>query len=128
MIVNLQIMALKNKEPTESIINLNIKETEGSCSNKSENSSEIKLEISRTPRIDSPLTSLQQHHHHYQPIPNLFHNLSSRQTDHDHHNHLHAQKTDQSVTIKEESLCNMFVGIEDQSGFWPWLEQQPQYN
>ncbi|KAL0408677.1 UNVERIFIED_CONTAM: Homeobox-leucine zipper protein ATHB-13 [Sesamum radiatum] len=48
-----EIMALKNKEPTESI-NLN-KETEGSCSNRSENSSEIKLDISRTPAIDSPL-------------------------------------------------------------------------
>nr|QCO76345.1 hypothetical protein [Tamarix hispida] len=46
----LVIVALKNnKEPTESI-NLNKENTEGSSSNRSENSSqEIKLEISRTP-------------------------------------------------------------------------------
>ncbi|CAL0308129.1 unnamed protein product [Lupinus luteus] len=49
-----EILALKSREPTESI-NLN-KETEGSCSNRSENSSEIKLDISRAPTIDSPLS------------------------------------------------------------------------
>ncbi|GFZ00138.1 homeobox-leucine zipper protein family [Actinidia rufa] len=51
-----EILALKGRElPTESI-NLN-KETEGSCSNRSENSSDIKLDISRTPAIDSPLSA-----------------------------------------------------------------------
>ncbi|KAJ6351184.1 hypothetical protein OIU78_007170 [Salix suchowensis] len=48
-----EILALKNKEPTESI-NLN-KETEGSCSFRSENSSDVKLDIARTPATDSPL-------------------------------------------------------------------------
>ncbi|KAI3818184.1 hypothetical protein L1987_11987 [Smallanthus sonchifolius] len=132
--VELQIMALKNKEPTESI-NLNMKETEGSCSNKSENSSEIKLDISRTQVTGSPISS-----HHQQPITNLsqssivdrshlqiFQNSSSRSEYH-HHDHLHAQKLDQAVNNKDESFCNMFVGIEDQSGFWPWLEQPPQFN
>lgn len=133
-----EIMALKNREPAE-LINLNIKETEGSCSNKSENSYEIKLDISRTPATDSPDLSS----HHQQPIPNLFpssnidrpnnnnnivahqlfHNSSSRPVDHQ----LHCQKLDQSSAIKEECFSNMFVGIEDQSGFWPWLEQ-PQFN
>ncbi|KVH96112.1 homeobox-leucine zipper protein ATHB-13-like isoform X2 [Cynara cardunculus var. scolymus] len=136
-----EIMALKNREPTE-LINLNIKETEGSCSNRSENSSEIKLDISRTPATDSSLSSHHQHHQQQQPIPNLFpasnidrpntnnivahqlfHNSSSRPTDHQ----LHCQKLDQSTGIKEECFSNMFVGIEDQSGFWPWLEQ-PQFN
>ncbi|KAL4569553.1 hypothetical protein LXL04_025193 [Taraxacum kok-saghyz] len=141
-----EIMALKNREPTE-LINLNIKETEGSCSNRSENSSEIKLDISRTPATDSPLSSHQhqQHHqHHQQPIPNLFpssnierpnannnnivahqlfHNSSLRPADHQ----LNCQKLDQSSAIKEECFSNMFVGMEDQSGFWPWLEQ-PQFN
>ncbi|KAK9935179.1 hypothetical protein M0R45_022291 [Rubus argutus] len=52
-----EILALKNREPAESI-NLNIKETEGSCSNRSENNSaEIKLDISRTSASDSPLSS-----------------------------------------------------------------------
>ncbi|KAF5930208.1 hypothetical protein HYC85_031081, partial [Camellia sinensis] len=59
-----EIIALKNREPTESI-NLN-KEIEGSSSNRSENSSEIKLDIStRTPpAMDSPSSN----HHHGHPI------------------------------------------------------------
>ncbi|KAK9064548.1 hypothetical protein SSX86_015930 [Deinandra increscens subsp. villosa] len=135
-----EIMALKNREPTE-MINLNIKETEGSCSNRSENSSEIKLDISRKPAIDSPLSS-HHHQHHQQPIPNLFppsnierhdsnnmmgnqlfHNSSLRPADHQ----LQCQKLDQPNAIKEECFSSMFVGIEDHSGFWPWLEQ-PQFN
>lgn len=122
-----EIMALKNKEPTESI-NLNIKETEGSCSNRSENSSEIKLDISRTPRIDSPLSLHNNHHNHYHPIPNLFPSSIVDRSNQIFHNLSSSQKIDQSVTIKEESLCNLFVGMEDQSGFWPWLEQQQQFN
>ncbi|XP_059445998.1 homeobox-leucine zipper protein ATHB-13-like isoform X2 [Corylus avellana] len=116
-----EILALKNREPTESI-NLN-KETEGSCSNRSENSSEIKLDISRTPAIDSPLST----HPTSRPffpssvavrppgVAQLFQN-SSRP------DHLQCQKMDQMV--KEESLSNMFCGMDDQSAFWPWLEQQ----
>ncbi|CAI9092688.1 OLC1v1028004C1 [Oldenlandia corymbosa var. corymbosa] len=125
-----QIMALKNREPTESI-NLN-KETEGSCSNtRSENSSDIKLDISTSCRtqagaaIDSPhppapttstsrslfptnpATSIRPPPHHQVVTTQFFHNNPSR--------------SDQNV--KEESLCNMF-GIDDQAGFWPWLEQQ----
>lgn len=98
-----QIVALKNREPTESI-NLN-KETEGSSSNRSENSSEIKLDISRNPAIDSrPLNGV--------VAQQLFHNSSS--------------KMEQSH-VKEESLCNMFCGMDDQTGFWPWLDHQ-QFN
>lgn len=120
-----EILALKTREPTESI-NLN-KETEGSCSNRSENTSEIKLDMS---------TTATTHHHHNaidhddspslsgkpgvgglftprpaQPSPvALFQNPAA------------ANKIDQNV--KEESLCNMFCGMDDQTGFWPWLEQQ----
>ncbi|GMJ13456.1 hypothetical protein like AT1G69780 [Hibiscus trionum] len=124
-----EIMALKSREPTESI-NLN-KETEGSCSNRSENSSDVKLDISMTPAIDSPLsthpTSIT-----FFPTSNirptggggggggggaqLFQSSSSRP------DHQQCQKMDQMV--KEESLSNMFCTIEDQTGFWPWLEQQ----
>ncbi|GFY88433.1 homeobox-leucine zipper protein family [Actinidia rufa] len=113
-----EIVALKNREPTESI-NLN-KETEGCSSNRSENSSDAKLDISRTPAIDSPLPA----HPTTRPIfppsmrPNgvaqLFQNTSRPD--------LHKNNVDQSV--KEESFCNMFCGMDDQSGFWPWLEQQ----
>ncbi|KAJ4833474.1 Homeobox-leucine zipper protein ATHB-13 [Turnera subulata] len=119
-----EIMALKSREPTESI-NLN-KETEGSCSNRSENSSDIKLDTSRTPAIDSPLSSHPTSRPLFPPssvrptgVAQLFQtNPSSRTTDH----HIQCQKIDQIV--KEESLTNMFCGIDDQSGFWPWLEQQ----
>ncbi|KAK1376498.1 Homeobox-leucine zipper protein ATHB-13 [Heracleum sosnowskyi] len=31
----------------------------------------------------------------------------------------------QKLTIKEEHFCNMFNGVDDQTAFWPWLEQQP---
>ncbi|XP_028762106.1 homeobox-leucine zipper protein ATHB-13 [Neltuma alba] len=121
-----EILALKSREvPTESI-NLN-KETEGSCSNRSENSSDIKLDISRTPAIDSPLST----HHQITSRPLFpsstsnsarpssgvaqFFQTSSRPD-------LQCQKIDHMV--KEESLTNMFCGIDDQTGFWPWLEQQ----
>ncbi|KAL7161611.1 hypothetical protein ACSBR2_042141 [Camellia fascicularis] len=132
-----EIIALKNREPTESI-NLN-KETEGSSCNRSENSSEIKLDIStRTPpAMDSPSSN---HHHGHPIIPtsssrplfppsiitrptsaavaHLFPNSSSssRQPDHKIIDHQNA--------VKEESFSNMFCAIDDQSGFWPWLEQQ----
>uniref|UniRef100_J3LKG2 Homeobox-leucine zipper protein n=2 Tax=Oryza brachyantha TaxID=4533 RepID=J3LKG2_ORYBR len=43
-----EIVALKGREAASELINLN-KETEASCSNRSENSSEINLDISRTP-------------------------------------------------------------------------------
>lgn len=113
-----EILALKNREPTESI-NLN-KETEGSCSNRSENSSEIKLDISRTSVIDSPLST----HPTSRPffpssirppaVAQLFQNTSRPD--------LHCPKMDQIV--KEENLSNMFCGMDEQSAFWPWLEQQ----
>ncbi|XWS34066.1 hypothetical protein CRYUN_Cryun21dG0007200 [Craigia yunnanensis] len=118
-----EIMALKSREPTESI-NLN-KETKGSCSNRSENSSDVKLDISRTPAIDSPLSTHPTSRTLFPTsirtptgggVAQLFHAASSRP------DHPQCQKMDQMV--KEESLSNMFCTIEDQAGFWPWLEQQ----
>ncbi|KAL3636271.1 Homeobox-leucine zipper protein ATHB-13 [Castilleja foliolosa] len=116
-----QILALKTREPTESI-NLN-KETEGSCSNRSENSSEIKLDIStnNNPAIDSPLSNIANRSLFPSSIrPNmvaqqLFHNSPRAE--------MQCPKMDQIVNNKEESLCNMFSGMDDQTGFWPWLEQ-----
>ncbi|CAK7326971.1 unnamed protein product [Dovyalis caffra] len=119
--LHVEILALKSREPTESI-NLN-KETEGSCSNRSENSSEIKLDISRTPAIDSALSN---HHPTSRPlfpssstrptgVAQLFQTNSSRPD-------IQCQKID--PIVKEENLSNMFCSMDDQSGFWPWLEQQ----
>jgi homeobox-leucine zipper protein len=117
-------LALKSREPTESI-NLN-KETEGSCSNRSENSSDIKLDISRTPAIDSPLPN---HHPTSRPF---FPSSSIRPTGIAQLNQKNSSRPDfqyqkMDHIVKEESLTNMLCSIEDQSGFWPWLEQQ-QFN
>ncbi|KAI8527312.1 hypothetical protein RHMOL_Rhmol12G0065900 [Rhododendron molle] len=116
-----EIQALKNREPTESI-NLN-KETEGSSSNRSENSSDTKLDNSRAPQIDSPLSSHPNSRAHFPPssfrpagVAQLFQSRPEAQFHKiDHH------------TVKEESFSNMFCGIDDQNGFWPWLEQ-PHFN
>ncbi|XP_039065323.1 LOW QUALITY PROTEIN: homeobox-leucine zipper protein ATHB-13-like [Hibiscus syriacus] len=112
-----QIMALKSREPTESI-NLN-KETEGSCSNRSENSSDIKLDISRTPAIDSPLST--------HPTSITFFPTSNVRPAGRRRRWCTTIQTSSSrmdQMVKEESLSNMFCNIEDQTGFWPWLEQQ----
>lgn len=115
-------MALKSREPTESI-NLN-KETEGSSSNRSENSSDIKLDISRTqPTIDSPLSTQQTSINLFPTstttrptgVAQLF-QTNPRQD-------IQCQKIDHHM-VKEESLSNMFCAIDDQSGLWPWLEHQ----
>ncbi|XP_043707667.1 homeobox-leucine zipper protein ATHB-13-like isoform X1 [Telopea speciosissima] len=113
------ILALRSREPTESI-NLN-KETEGSCSNRSENSSDINLDISRTPAIDSPLSS--------HPNRPLFPSSSIRPAatvtqflQNSSRSELHCQKMDQ--TVQDEGLCNMFCSIDDQPGLWPWPPEQ----
>ncbi|XP_010256832.1 PREDICTED: homeobox-leucine zipper protein ATHB-13-like [Nelumbo nucifera] len=112
-----EILALKSREPTESI-NLN-KETEGSCSNRSENSSDINLDISRTPAIDSPLSS----HHPSRPLfPSSIRPASVAQLlQNSSRSDLQNQKMEQ--TVQDESFCNMFCGIDDQPGFWSWPEQ-----
>ncbi|KAF8408073.1 hypothetical protein HHK36_007214 [Tetracentron sinense] len=117
--LHVEILALKGREQTESI-NLN-KETEGSCSNRSENSSDINLDISRTPAIDSPLSSHPSTSRSFFPssirptaVAQLLQN-SSRSD-------LQCQKIDQTVQ-DDQSICNMFCGIDDQPGFWPWPEQ-----
>ncbi|XP_057949765.1 homeobox-leucine zipper protein ATHB-13-like [Malania oleifera] len=125
-----EIMTLKSREPTESI-NLNKETDQGSCSNRSENSSDIKLDISRTPAIDSPLSTnptttsrpLFPSSSSMRPsgVAQLFQSPPSSRP-HDLHKNIITDPT----AVKEESFCNinMFCGIDDQSGFWPWLEQQ----
>ncbi|XP_038713648.1 homeobox-leucine zipper protein ATHB-13-like [Tripterygium wilfordii] len=127
-----EILALKGREPTESI-NLN-KETEGSCSNRSENSSDIKLDISTTPAaIDSPSIS----NHPIITSRSLFPSSLMRPTGgggggaqlfpNPSRPEIQCQKVDQIVK-EETNLTNMFCTIDDQSGFWPWLEQQQHFN
>ncbi|KAK9090689.1 hypothetical protein Sjap_023866 [Stephania japonica] len=116
-----EILSLKSREPTESI-NLNKETDQGSCSNRSENSSDFNLDISRTPAIDSPISP-----HTSKPLfptttsmrpaslAQLLQN-SSRSSD------LQCPKIEHG--IQEESFCNMFNAIDDQPNFWPWSEQQ----
>ncbi|KAL6562540.1 hypothetical protein OROGR_003547 [Orobanche gracilis] len=92
---------MKTKEATESI-NLN-KETEGSCSNRSENTSELKLDCSRNLSKFRP-----------DEVTHFFQDTSRPE--------IQGPKMDQ--TVKEESLCSMFCGMDDQTEFWPWLDQQ----
>ncbi|KAK4263446.1 hypothetical protein QN277_028849 [Acacia crassicarpa] len=137
-----EIFALKNREPTESI-NLN-KETEGSCSNRSENSSEIiKFDITRTPAIDDDSPDLSTHHQttsitffpsssaSVRPPPpssgggggGVAHQLFQASSTRPELHQCHPKVTDQMVK-EENNLSNMFCGMDDQSGFWPWLEHQ----
>ncbi|CAA2953345.1 homeobox-leucine zipper ATHB-13-like [Olea europaea subsp. europaea] len=113
-----EILVLKKREPTESI-NLN-KELEGSSSNRSENSSDIKLDISRTPAIDSPLPAHPQNRPLFAPYmrPNGAAQLFQTSSRPD----IQCKKLDQ--TVKDESFCSMLCSMDDQTGFWPWLEQQ----
>ena len=112
----MQIMALKGRETTEPI-NLN-KETEGSSSNRSENSSDINLDISRTSAIDSPLAT--------HPNRPLFPS-SLRPTPATHHLLQNSTRPELQCPkiehpVQEESFCNMFIGMDDHSGLWPWSE------
>lgn len=118
-------MGLENKEQTKSI-NLN-KETEGSCSNKSDNISDNpRLDISTPPppSIESTITAGHPPppqtvgRHFFPPSPatattttttlQFFQNSSSGQ----------------SMVKEENSISNMFCAMDDHSGFWPWLDQQ----
>lgn len=139
-----QIVALKNREPAE-LINLN-KETEGSCSNRSENSSDIHLDntgsrmtppaIDSHPNITTATTSplFPPHDLNYVKQPShVVHQLFEN----NHNNNINLssasrpdfqyRKIDQHhhhQPVKEESFSNMFCAIDDQTGFWPWLEPQ----
>lgn len=102
-----QILALKILDPAE-LINLN-KKTDGSCSNTSENSSDINLEISRrTP------PAIHSHPNNITSRSSATPGIQPQKADHYHH-HL-------PQTVKEESFSNMLCGIDDQAEYWPWLE------
>ncbi|KAL5582328.1 hypothetical protein UlMin_014770 [Ulmus minor] len=105
------------------------KEGDGSWSNGSENSSDVNLDISRTPVINSPPTS-QRHGKNLFPSnlrPSTITQLlqGSSRSDQlqclkvDHHNHQIAQD--------QEGFCNMFNGVEEQQGFWPWAPPEQHY-
>lgn len=123
-----QIEAMKTtKAPTESI-NLNKLETEVSSStnrsdaNGDDNTSEIiKFDISSTPTDNNnnnnvnSSSSLSTHPLFPSSLQLFQKNNNVRQQHHHHQN-----------GVKEENqlCCNMFCSVDDQTGFWPWLDQQ----
>ncbi|RWV87309.1 hypothetical protein GW17_00050710 [Ensete ventricosum] len=111
----MQIMALKGRETSE-LINLN-KETEASCSNRSENSSEINLDISRTSVTESAL-------HLHQSLP-FFQSIRPADIDQllqsTSRPDMQCPKIENGVT--EGSFSNLLCSMEDQSAsFWSWSD------
>ncbi|XP_008784419.1 homeobox-leucine zipper protein ATHB-13-like [Phoenix dactylifera] len=108
-----EILALKGREGTEPI-NLN-KETEGSCSNKSENSTDVNLGISRTQATDGPSNPQESRSFLAYRSPGAAHLLQSSSK-------AETQGPKMEHGIQEENF-NMFCSIEDQTAFWSWSEQ-----
>ncbi|WOK93269.1 hypothetical protein Cni_G01964 [Canna indica] len=108
-----QILALKGRSETSELINLN-KETEASCSNRSENSSEINLE--------TPFA--RPHHHHHQNLQ-LFQSIRAGETE----QLLQSSSRPEAVQCPKIeggvneglSFGNLLCNMEDQSAsFWQW--------
>lgn len=98
----LQLQAVKSRDWCEAgAINLK-KENEGSWSNGSDNSSDIKLDLSRTQALNTSVTS--QNGKSLSLLPQLL-NYTSR------------------PDLQEEGFSNMFHNIDEQQNIWPWPEQ-----
>ncbi|KAA8530343.1 hypothetical protein F0562_005052 [Nyssa sinensis] len=115
-----ELLALKSRESTGSgPINLN-KETRDCWSNGSGNRCDVNLHTTRTAATDSPLYSHPRNNYIFPSgsgptsvIP-LLHNPSRSD--------FQSHKIDHMAP--DETFCNIFNGMEDQPGFWPWPEQQ----
>jgi homeobox-leucine zipper protein len=133
----LQILAFKGgREAGSELINLN-KETEASCSNRSENSSEINLDISRTPPSEGrPMDPPPANHHQHAgngsgmipfypsvgrpagvDIDQLLHSSSGPKME-QHSNGGGVQAPEAS------SFGNLLCGADEPPPFWPWADQQ----
>jgi homeobox-leucine zipper protein len=136
--VALQILALKGREAGSELINLN-KETEASCSNRSENSSEINLDISRTPPSEGPMDPPPHHRQHPSGsgggggggmIP--FYPSVSRPTGVDIDQLLHTTSTPKLEQhsgggvqgAETASFGNLLCGVDEPPPFWPWADHQ----
>ncbi|CAL4920984.1 unnamed protein product [Urochloa decumbens] len=129
-----EILALKGREAGSSeLINLN-KETEASCSNRSENSSEINLDISRTPPSEGPVDPPPQHQHAgggggmipFYPsvgrpagvdIDQLLHSTSGPKLEQHTNGGLQPPETASFGNL----LCG---GVDEAPPFWPWADHQ----
>ncbi|XP_030954214.1 homeobox-leucine zipper protein HAT7-like [Quercus lobata] len=111
-----ELLALKNRDKNEVGVKCIKKEAEGSWSNGSENSCDINLDISRTPVMNSPVSSQLSSHHLFPSSlrPTSMTQLLQGSSRPD----LQSLKIDHMA--QDESFCNMFTGIEEQHNFWPW--------
>nr|CAB3501878.1 unnamed protein product [Digitaria exilis] len=139
-----EILVLKGGREAGSseLINLN-KETEASCSNRSENSSEINLDISRTPpSSEGPMDAPPPPHHHHQHssgggggggmIP--FYPSVGRPAGVDIDQLLHSSsgpKLEQhgnggvQAAAETASFGNLLCSVGDEPPpFWPWADHQ----
>ncbi|XP_062216669.1 homeobox-leucine zipper protein HOX21-like isoform X2 [Phragmites australis] len=127
-----EILALKGRDAGSELINLN-KETEASCSNRSENSSEINLDISRTPPSDGPMDPLPHQHASgggggmipFYPsvgrpagvdIDQLLHNSSAPKIEEHGNGGIQAAET--------AGFGNLLCGVDEPPPFWPWADHQ----
>ncbi|EAY88718.1 hypothetical protein OsI_10193 [Oryza sativa Indica Group] len=146
-----RIVALKGREAASELINLN-KETEASCSNRSENSSEINLDISRTPPPDAAALDAAPtaHHHHHgggggggggggmipfytsiaRPasgggvdIDQLLHSSSGGAGGPKMEHHGGGGNV-QAASVDTASFGNLLCGVDEPPPFWPWPDHQ----
>uniref|UniRef100_A0A0E0K9C4 Homeobox-leucine zipper protein n=1 Tax=Oryza punctata TaxID=4537 RepID=A0A0E0K9C4_ORYPU len=99
-----EIVALKGREAASELINLN-KETEASCSNRSENSSEINLDISRPP-------------------PPAAAALDAAPTAHHHGGGGGGGGGNVQASVDTASFGNLLCGVDEPPPFWPWPDHQ----
>lgn len=109
---------------TSELINLN-KETEGSCSNRSENSSEINLDISAraaaAPATESPPNPPNQSSIPFfpttiRPPPTMVQLLQSTAAS------ASACPKIEHSAVHDENFSNLLCSMDDQSAFWPWSD------
>ncbi|CAJ1950095.1 unnamed protein product [Sphenostylis stenocarpa] len=110
----LQLQTLKNRDSCETGTVSLKKENEGSWSNGSNNSSEINLDLSRTPVMNSPVSSQN--------------GKSLLPTSHKPTSITQLLQCSSRSDLQDESFCNMFHNIDEQHNFWSWPEQQHQFH
>lgn len=108
-----ELQALKSRDCCETgTISLKKETDQGSWSNGSDNSSNINLDLSRTPIMNSSPVSCQNGKSQF--LPNSLKPTSITQL---------LQCSSRSDLQDHESFSSMFHNIHEQQNFWPWPEQ-----
>lgn len=102
-----ELQAVKNRDWCEDGIFSLKKETKGSWSNGSDNVLDTDLDLSRTPVLNSPVSS---------QLPSSLKSTSITQI---------LQYSSQP-DLQDDGFCNMLHNIDEQQNFWPWPDQQHQ--